>query len=441
MKPETHHPDGNNGYKVAGLRVLENPCVWMRAGVINFRICENNYDCVNCDFDRSMRGAMAAQAPPKGRAAPIGWAREMRLKYTGAFKPCRYFLTGQLGPPGRCQRDYDCDDCPIDLMLGYEPLTAAITETKTAVKITGRPESPDSEFAKKECVWMRAGVVNFHMCESDYDCYHCPFDRNMRAAMAVEPPLQVETMALSWEERMDNDFETLGNECIYSMAGQMDAPKACLHDYACFSCSIHQKRANPNRALPISLNKPTIQLSSGFRVADGYYYHYGHSWVHVLHGGCVRIGIDDFMAKVFGRAKGIDLPPAGTSLKQGRVGWLLARNGHRAPVQSPLSGTVMAVNHEVLANPDQIHEAPYDKGWLFHLEPSFLRQESQMLYFGKTSRQWMEKEHDGLLQLMGPEYERLAATGAETIEDLFGAFPELGWTRLVRRFLHTRENL
>lgn len=106
MKPEGHHYAGNNSEKVAGFQVLENQCVWMRAGVINFRICENNYDCANCPFDNSMGGAMATQ-------------------------------------------------------------------------------SQHSELSKKECIWMRASVVNFHMCQTDCDCYHCPFDENMRAAMAV----------------------------------------------------------------------------------------------------------------------------------------------------------------------------------------------------------------------------------------------------------------
>ncbi len=106
MKPEGHHYAISNGEKVAGFQVLESQCVWMRAGIINFRICENNYDCANCAFDRSMGGAMAVQ-------------------------------------------------------------------------------SPNSELSKKECIWMRASVVNFHMCGSDDDCYHCTFDKNMRAAMAV----------------------------------------------------------------------------------------------------------------------------------------------------------------------------------------------------------------------------------------------------------------
>ena len=43
------------------------------------------------------------------------------------------------------------------------------------------------------------------------------------------------------------------------------------------------------------------------------------------------------------------------------------------------------------------------------------------------------------MSLMGPEYERLAATGGEAMDDLYGHYPEIGWNRLVGTFLRTEE--
>jgi len=60
------------------------------------------------------------------------------------------------------------------------------------------------------------------------------------------------------------------------------------------------------------------------------------------------------------------------------------------------------------------------------------------LYSGGQSIEWMENEHKRLLQLLGPDYERLAATGGQPIADLFGHFPEIGWDNLVRTFLQTK---
>ena len=33
--------------------------------------------------------------------------------------------------------------------------------------------------SKKRCIWMDAGVIDFKLCESDFDCQSCQFDRAM----------------------------------------------------------------------------------------------------------------------------------------------------------------------------------------------------------------------------------------------------------------------
>ena len=35
----------------------ENPCVWMQAKVINFKLCDQFYSCLTCSFDKGMREA------------------------------------------------------------------------------------------------------------------------------------------------------------------------------------------------------------------------------------------------------------------------------------------------------------------------------------------------------------------------------------------------
>lgn len=39
---------------------------------------------------------------------------------------------------------------------------------------------------EKECVWMKAKVVNFKLCDRDYDCTDCFFDKAMKAAWKQE---------------------------------------------------------------------------------------------------------------------------------------------------------------------------------------------------------------------------------------------------------------
>jgi heterodisulfide reductase subunit A len=180
-------------------------------------------------------------------------------------------------------------------------------------------------------------------------------------------------------------------------------------------------------------------LVSGCRVADDYYYHIGHTWVHPEPGGRIKIGVDDFISKVLGPAEAFDLPPRGASLGQSHAGWTWKRNGLKAEVLSPVTGKVFLLNRHVLDNPEIIHEDPYGKGWIFVMEPltpvSALNFNS--LISGNKSLKWMEEEFQKLLKLMGPKYEKLAATGGELVSDLFGRFPEIGWERLAKTFLRT----
>ncbi len=55
---------------------------------------------------------------------------------------------------------------------------------------TGPPKSRDadgSDTGENECVWMKARVVNFKLCDKAYDCDDCAFDKAMRAAWNQDP--------------------------------------------------------------------------------------------------------------------------------------------------------------------------------------------------------------------------------------------------------------
>lgn len=196
-------------------------------------------------------------------------------------------------------------------------------------------------------------------------------------------------------------------------------------------------KRNFSRILLETIEKPTYTNVSGFKVADHFYHHIGHSWVQLLHDGWVKIGIDDFVARLFGPSDTIRLPAVGDFLIQGEVGWELNRDNQEAPMASPVSGIVFSVNERIKEQPKVTHDDPYEEGWLFLLNPVSLRINMKELYWGKESIQWIEMENRKLLNFMGPEYERLAATGGELIDDIYGHFPEIEWNRLVKTFLRT----
>ena len=293
------------------------------------------------------------------------------------------------------------------------------------------------QVVEEECIWMKAGIVNFRLCDNTYDCYNCPFDRGMRKAMDLEPSTKAEERQPAWAQYLKKRYHGASRPCRHALTGRVDAPKICTLNYECYHCPYDQMLDDFD--LVPTPETPSYQVASGYRMAQGYYYHMGHSWARFEHGGRVRVGFDDFLVKVFGAPQNLDPPPLGTILKQDEMGWIFGRNGHKAAVLSPVTGTVLAVNHKAREHPEITHHDPYQEGWLFILEPDLPKMNLKRLYFGEESFQWMEHETEELMSLMGPEYEALAATGGEPINDLFGHLPHLEWDRLAKTFLRTEK--
>lgn len=441
---------GPNGV-LPGFRVLQNECVWMRAGVVNFKICDHDYDCFQCDFDRGMRKALDAQKRATETTEEKSWAANMRKTYPGVDKPCRYLLTGQIDPPGRCNRDYVCDGCPIHMALEYHPVSRSIEAERYTqeLRVHGRtsiasngdsgktPASPKP--LNSECIWMQAGIINFKLCNDEYDCYHCEFDQTMRQVMGAAPGLG-KSRSNQWHSFMNEHYKTQTVPCIHRLSGDTKAPAQCDKAQQCYGCAYHQEwmAAKQERLsdTPPDINEYTY--TAGFKLAKDYYYHFGHTWVHIEDDGFVRVGVDDFASRVFGMARALQLPPKGVRLKQGETGWAFLRNGHKAAIQSPISGKVVSLNTRALEDPRLCHEDPYTGGWVMRMDPSSLKLDLQALYYGEECSRWMEAENQRLHQLLGPEYEQLASTGAQPVDDLFGNVPGLSWETLTETLLRTR---
>jgi glycine cleavage system H lipoate-binding protein len=297
---------------------------------------------------------------------------------------------------------------------------------------------PGYYLSEDRCVWMRAGVINFRLCDYDYDCYHCPFDQAMKNAIGERTAPERKERAAGWAKHVKTKYQVAATPCIHFLSGRISSPEECSGNYLCHHCSVHElldkKRHSETPA------KAEYTNVSGYKIINDYFYHFGHSWVNIEKFPRVKIGMDDFITRIFGPSDEINLPPVGTWIKRGEIGCVLTRNNKKAPIQSPMSGTVYAVNDKVGKNPKLAHDDPFHEGWLYILDAENLKPELAGLYSGQESFQWMEKESQNLYELMGPRYERLAATGGEPIDDIYRHFSEMDWDLLVKTFLHMAEN-
>ncbi len=93
-----------------------------------------------------------------------------------------------------------------------------------------------------------------------------------------------------------------------------------------------------------------------------------HMWVRVENGIAV-IGITDYAQDELGLIASIELPDEGDEIEQDDSFGSIEGRKTVAELYAPLSGTVEAVNRELLDNPGLINDDPYDGGWL--IEASF----------------------------------------------------------------------
>lgn len=96
-------------------------------------------------------------------------------------------------------------------------------------------------------------------------------------------------------------------------------------------------------------------------------YSESHEWVQKLEGGNARIGLTDFAQHELGDLVFVNLPQAGDALDIGDSFCDVESVKAVSDVYSPLTGTVAAVNEELMDEPQLINESPYE-AWLVEVE-------------------------------------------------------------------------
>lgn len=284
---------------------------------------------------------------------------------------------------------------------------------------------------KKPCIWMEAGVIDFKICNKNFDCANCELDRAMTEAatdnlarrQADQQPRAKKANAVPWEEKMHQRF------------GEQQKCQL-MKTRHCHQCSFDELLEEQFDFF-LAPEGPKVQEVFGITVPTSNFLHRGHTWVALENAGRVRIGLDDFSQKVFGPAAKIKLPDLGEEIHADEVALTLSRQGKQAAVLAPLDGVIEAVNPRVQQRPRLPHEDPYGEGWLLVVTPTNLKSDLEKMLFGQCNVAWMEHESHRLLGMLESMVGVTMPSGGMIIDDVFGAYPQLGWERLVREFLHT----
>jgi glycine cleavage system H lipoate-binding protein len=278
------------------------------------------------------------------------------------------------------------------------------------------------------CLWMQAGAANFKNCNNFYDCTTCKYDQGM--LKRVEDGKQI-----SWQDAMRKRTD-LERVCRHTLTGRISS-RLCAYDYQCATCDFDQYFEDvwtlKGKSVPTDM-----QQVKGFDVPLDFSFHDGHAWARIESGGFIRIGLDDFSMKLFGKTDGFDLPLMGKELDQGKIGWGLKRRDNLADVRSPVGGVIVEVNNKVRENPEVANREPYGDGWLFMVRTPDIKATMSNLMTDTKSLTWMNTEVQQLEDMIEDVAGPLAADGGQLADDIYGNLPQLGWNNLTQRFLKTR---
>ncbi|MBN1570922.1 MAG: glycine cleavage system protein H [Acidobacteria bacterium] len=152
-----------------------------------------------------------------------------------------------------------------------------------------------------------------------------------------------------------------------------------------------------NRADP---NRSNVPIASRFRLAEGFFYHQGHSWAVPEEQNVVRVGIDDFTQQLLGQLRAINLPKIGVHVKQGRKEWKLWVDSKAIDILSPVGGHIVAINNEAIRNPSLINNDPYGSGWLVKVKVANVSNDLVNLLSGDRALAWMRESAEILYRGM-----------------------------------------
>ena len=102
-------------------------------------------------------------------------------------------------------------------------------------------------------------------------------------------------------------------------------------------------------------------------VPDDLSYSKDHEWIRADDAGR-RIGITDYAQDALGDVVFVELPDVGTAVSAGDKVSEVESTKSVSDIYAPVSGTVVAVNDDLDANPELVNSDPYGDGWFMVIE-------------------------------------------------------------------------
>jgi glycine cleavage system H protein len=175
-------------------------------------------------------------------------------------------------------------------------------------------------------------------------------------------------------------------------------------------------------------------IVSGFELPENLRYHQGHTWALQESPTLVRVGIDDFGARLAGKVDEITLPKRGQWIRQGQKFATLIRDGQKAELVSPVEGEVTSVNESLLSNIGLMNSDPYGQGWFVSVISPDLAISFRNLLNGSLARKWMAEASSRLQAQIPALAGAVAQDGGVAVHDLTVQIPDKKWAEITHEF-------
>jgi glycine cleavage system H protein len=93
-----------------------------------------------------------------------------------------------------------------------------------------------------------------------------------------------------------------------------------------------------------------------------------HEWVASAQPGTARVGITHYAQEQLGDVVYVALPEVGAAVTAGSALGEVESTKSVSDLYAPLSGTVVARNEALVAQPELVNSDPYGEGWMIEIE-------------------------------------------------------------------------
>ncbi len=251
------------------------------------------------------------------------------------------------------------------------------------------------------CVWMDAGIAGFKLCDQEFRCDSCEFNKSVTQQQTEK------TLSLSQEDR-----EPLSNNKAITAEGLF------------------------RRTL-----KNNLDGLRSFEVPHDRMFTRSHFWIKQNEAGEYRIGINHIIANFFRPILNIVISKAPINIhKHDPFCWIILPSG-AITLRSPLDAIISRFNPALHQKPNLLSTSPFEEGWI--MEVSAKSKGLNGFISSVDSRQLMERMLHNVEHSFTQAFRHLHPTagttlfdggiGLDNVESILGSKVYLG---VVNRILH-----